>query len=76
MKVDTWHPVPQVSTSWQYIYLLFKKYNSILGRILFNKLKLCDLIKPKRSGFLNKKDQLKFIWSEMTDFENSVHAKF
>ena len=79
MEVDRWHPVPQVSTSWQYIYLLFKKYNSILGRIFFlNKLKKSYVTWSNRgAGFLNKRDQLKLVLSEMTDFEDSsIYAKF
>ena len=69
MKVDKQHPVPQVSASWQYIYLLFKKYNYIFSRIFFfNKLKK-DYVtwsKPRGAVFLNKRDGLKSVLSEMT----------
>ena len=33
MEVDTQHPVPQLYKL--AVYLLFKKYNSILGRMFF-----------------------------------------
>lgn len=53
----------QVSTSRQDIYLLFKKYNYILGRIFFNKLKkgyvTFDQNKEGGTEFLNKRDHPK-----------------
>ena len=76
MEVDTQHPVPQLYKL--AVYLLFKKYNSILGRMFFFKLKKSYVTWSNRgSGFLNKRDQLKLVLSEMTDFEDSsIYAKF